>query len=244
VTGPRILASPLAVESVRAIQSIVEGDLRSDVQRVRRCLEELGDPEVWDGSLARRFRRAGQQGETDDHDGHRRGRAEHPRPARQVTFVEQEERREPGREDRSRDAHQVVRKRAAHRQRRDDRVAGAQGEGGQEDVAASVPAWQVPVALIWPAAAFLICLGLRDVLDRDAADVNAELEAARHQAVRRAFRRGRALVIELAAGAAAQAWSDYEAVRRRLDPRIAAEAERRLYEVDARLAVLGETVLA
>jgi hypothetical protein len=50
------------------------------------------------------------------------------------------------------------------------------------------------------------------------------------------------LVIELVAAAAAELRMDYAAVRSRLEGGIAAEAERHLREVDARLAALRETV--
>jgi hypothetical protein len=105
-----------------------------------------------------------------------------------------------------------------------------------------IPLWHVPVALIWPAASVAICLGLRSVLDRDAADFGAELAAARERAVITAFGRGRALVIELVAAAAAEARTDFAAVRSRLEGRVAAEAERRLREVETRLAALRDTV--
>jgi hypothetical protein len=101
-----------------------------------------------------------------------------------------------------------------------------------------VPPWQVPVALIWPAASVMMSLGLRDFLDRDAADFRAELASARAAAVASAFRRGRRLVTELAAAAAEQTRRDYAAIRTRLDGDVAAEVDRRLQEADARLTAL------
>jgi hypothetical protein len=106
------------------------------------------------------------------------------------------------------------------------------------------PAWHGPVALIWPAASVLMSLGLRDVFDRDAADFRAELAAARERAVATAFQRGRALVIELAAAAAAQTRGDFAAIRSRLEGDVAVEADRRLREVDARLTALRESASA
>jgi hypothetical protein len=52
----RVLSSDQARSSIQGIQSIIDGSLRSDVQRLSQLLRELGDPDVWDGPLAAQFR--------------------------------------------------------------------------------------------------------------------------------------------------------------------------------------------
>ncbi|HXM58808.1 MAG TPA: EsaB/YukD family protein, partial [Candidatus Dormibacteraeota bacterium] len=100
------------------------------------------------------------------------------------------------------------------------------------------PAGHVLVAAVWPASTITACLGLRDMLERDGADVAAGLERRHQAAVDRAYRRGRRLVVELVAGAAADAWKAYLEVRDGLPRDAGEEFERRLADVDARLGGL------
>jgi hypothetical protein len=100
------------------------------------------------------------------------------------------------------------------------------------------PLTHVAVAAVWPVSAILASLGLRETLDRDEGDVARDLERRHQSAVDRAYRRGRRLVIDLVAAAATDAWSAYLAVRTGLPEAADAEFERRLAEVDARLAAL------
>jgi hypothetical protein len=103
---------------------------------------------------------------------------------------------------------------------------------------APVPVMHAMVAVVWPASAILACLGLREMLERDEGDVVAVLERRHQAAVDRAYRRGRRLVVDLVASAAADAWNGYVEVRAGLPPAVGAEFERRLTEVDGRLAAL------
>ena len=101
------------------------------------------------------------------------------------------------------------------------------------------PAGHLLVALVWPASAILACLGLRDMLERDDADLAARVERRHQEAVERAYRQGRRLVLQLVAEAATDAWNAFFEVRDGLPADAGAEFERRLTEVDGRLAELG-----
>jgi type VII secretion integral membrane protein EccD len=102
----------------------------------------------------------------------------------------------------------------------------------------AVPVGHVLVALVWPASTNLAGLGLRDMLARDEADAAAALERRHQAAVDVAYRQGRRLVIDLVAQAATDAWNAYFEVRRGLPETVAPEFERRLADVEARLAGL------
>jgi hypothetical protein len=94
-------------------------------------------------------------------------------------------------------------------------------------------------ALVWPVSALLAALAARDMLHRHAADLGDRLERERRQAVDEGFRRGQRLVVDLTAAAASDARAGYLHARDRLPPDVAAEVERRLADVHARLTRLA-----
>jgi len=97
---------------------------------------------------------------------------------------------------------------------------------------------QVCGALVWPASAIFVAFGLRDALQRDAADLAARLEQQRRSAVEKGFHRGRRFVIDLATTTAEDAEAAYLRASHRLPPEVADEIGRRLREARERLADL------
>ena len=52
----RVVATEEAVSSVQQLQTIVNGGLQSDVQKLKQLLQTLSDPNQWDGKRAIQFR--------------------------------------------------------------------------------------------------------------------------------------------------------------------------------------------
>jgi len=92
--------------------------------------------------------------------------------------------------------------------------------------------------LLWPAAAFFSMMTLRSQLDVEAVERGQKLELAAQTSLASAFSEGRSFVLELASATRYAAHRDFEGVRDQLDPRISAEIQRRLTEVDKRLKEL------
>jgi hypothetical protein len=102
----------------------------------------------------------------------------------------------------------------------------------------AVPPGDVLVAAVWPVCATAVSRGWRELLDWDAARGQAGVTRWHEAAVRRAFRRGRRQVIEVTARAVAGGRAAFAAAREELPAAVAAEVERRLVEVERRLAGL------
>jgi hypothetical protein len=100
------------------------------------------------------------------------------------------------------------------------------------------PLSNLAVSAVWPATTLLASLRLRDMLARDERDVADGLERRERTAVDAAYRRGRLLVVDLVAAAKDDARAAYCDVRGGLPEDVATEFERRLSEVDARLAAI------
>jgi hypothetical protein len=103
--------------------------------------------------------------------------------------------------------------------------------------------WPIPfvalaMAPLWPGTAVLAAVGLRDTLQRDAADLRTMLESRRRAAIDEADRRGRRLVLDLAAAAAAETRTAYLESLGRLPRSLVVEIDRRLAEAEARLKTL------
>jgi hypothetical protein len=94
------------------------------------------------------------------------------------------------------------------------------------------------MAPLWPGTAVLAAVGLRDTLQRDAADLRTMLESRRRAAIDEADRRGRRLVLDLAAAAAAETRTAYLESLGRLPRSLVVEIDRRLAEAEARLKTL------
>jgi hypothetical protein len=106
----------------------------------------------------------------------------------------------------------------------------------------SVPPAHILAQAAWPAMALLVSLGLRQMLDRDSAQMTAGLSRDRDGALDAAYRRGRRLVVDLAAAEAAATRERYASVHGTLPQPIAAEVERRLADIGIRLTELRRSV--
>lgn len=52
----RVLSTDTAKQSIKEMQRIVNGSLQENINALSRVGQNLSDPNVWDGKLARRFR--------------------------------------------------------------------------------------------------------------------------------------------------------------------------------------------
>jgi hypothetical protein len=92
--------------------------------------------------------------------------------------------------------------------------------------------------LLWPAAAFYSMSTVRSQLAADATRLGNDLEAEAQFTLANAFAEGRSYVLGLASETRYAAYRDFAAAKGHLDPRLGAEVERRLHEVDNRLEEL------
>jgi uncharacterized protein YukE len=52
----RVLSTPEAKTAIKEMQSIVNGSLQDELNRLDKTGQTLSDPNVWDGNLAQQFR--------------------------------------------------------------------------------------------------------------------------------------------------------------------------------------------
>jgi hypothetical protein len=92
------------------------------------------------------------------------------------------------------------------------------------------------IGLFWFAPPLLTIMGLRDVLDRDVADMYAQRGRVHDEAVREGFRRGRLLVVDLTTDAVDELRGRYDALGKAVPRHMGEEIERRLDEARTMLA--------